>query len=76
MPTLRLCWGQSFTQNTIIGVVRSQVPVNLLLVKNTTMHGVFWGSYMQHDYKQLAGGMKEVLGWLGEGKLQLEVSHR
>jgi hypothetical protein len=53
-----------------------QVPVNLLLVKNTTMHGVFWGSYMQHDYRQLAGGMREVLGWLGEGKLQLEVSHR
>jgi sacsin len=50
--------------------------VNLLLVKNTTMHGVFWGSYMQHDYKQLAGGMREVLGWLGQGRLQLEVSHR
>jgi sacsin len=52
------------------------VPANLLLVKNTTLHGIFWGSYMQHDYKELAGGMREVLGWLGEGRLQLEVSHR
>lgn len=55
---------------------QEQVPANLLLVKNTTMHGIFWGSYMQHDYRALAGGMREVLAWVGEGKLQLEVSHR
>jgi sacsin len=52
------------------------VPVNLLLVKNTTMHGVFWGSYMQHSYAQLADGMAEVLQWLADGKLSLQVSHR
>lgn len=45
-------------------------------MKNTTLHGVFWGSYMQHNYKLLAAGMREVLDWVGQGQLQLEVSHR
>lgn len=53
-----------------------QVPANLLLVKNTTMHGVFWGSYMMHNYKLLAASMKQVLDWVGQGKLDLQVSHR
>jgi hypothetical protein len=53
-----------------------QVPANLLLVKNTTMHGVFWGSYMTNNYKLLAASMAQVLQWVGEGKLQLQVSHR
>jgi hypothetical protein len=50
--------------------------VNLLLVKNTTMHGVFWGSYMARDYAALAGGMQELLGWVGAGRLAPQVSHR
>jgi sacsin len=53
-----------------------QVPANLLLVKNTTMHGVFWGSYMMKDYKVLAAGLRQVLDWAGQGQLKLQVSHR
>lgn len=69
-------WG---AQYLVIGFASGdipKVPANLLLVKNTTLHGIFWGSYMQHDYRPLAGGMREVLSWLGEGRLRLEVSHR
>jgi len=27
----------------------SQIPANILLVKNTTVHGLFWGSYLQNE---------------------------
>ena len=37
-----------------------QVPVNLLLVKNMTMHGIFWGSYLQRKPKVLLEGMVQV----------------
>ena len=37
-----------------------QVPVNLLLVKNMTMHGIFWGSYLQRRPKVLLDGMAQV----------------
>lgn len=42
-----VAWG---AQYIIIGFAAGgipQIPANLLLVKNTTLHGVFWGSYMQ-----------------------------
>ncbi|GAX72670.1 hypothetical protein CEUSTIGMA_g126.t1 [Chlamydomonas eustigma] len=53
-----------------------KVPANLALVKNLTVHGVFWGSYLQNEPKVLMKGMNTVLSWLAEGKIELKVSHR
>ena len=53
-----------------------QVPANVLLVKNMTMHGVFWGSYLQHAPKVLIDGMTTILQWLAEGKLSVQVRGR
>jgi hypothetical protein len=52
------------------------VPANILLVKNTTLHGTFWGSYMQHQPALVDEGMRQVLSWIGEGRIKLEISHR
>ena len=53
-----------------------QVAANIALVKNLTLHGVFWGSYMQNNPKVLRQSLEEPLAWLSQGKLQVPVSHR
>eukprot|EP00798_Chlamydomonas_sp_ICE-L_P010462 gene10462-8420_t len=53
-----------------------QVLPNILLVKNTTLHGIFWGSYMAARPQVLREGMQAVLNWMAEGKLKVQVSHR
>ena len=50
-----------------------QIPANLLLVKNMTVHGIFWGSYLQAQPRALLEGMAQVLKWLSEGKLEVQV---
>lgn len=44
-----------------------QVAANLLLVKNTTLHGVFWGSYMMNQPRVLHESMAQVGGDAGAG---------
>eukprot|EP00198_Chlamydomonas_reinhardtii_P006595 XP_001695931.1 predicted protein [Chlamydomonas reinhardtii] len=71
-----VAWG---AQYLVIGFASGdipKVPANLLLVKNTTMHGVFWGSYMMHQPRVLADSMRQVLEWFGQGKLRVEVFAR
>lgn len=53
-----------------------KVPLNILLVKNLTLHGVYWGSYMVHRPSILVESMRELVGWLAEGRIRVPVSHR
>jgi hypothetical protein len=53
-----------------------QVAANIALVKNLTLHGVFWGSYMQHAPAVLQKSLQELLAWLAEGRISVPVSHR
>lgn len=50
-----------------------QIPANLLLVKNMTVHGIFWGSYLLAQPRALLEGMTQVLKWLSEGMLEVQV---
>lgn len=71
-----VAWGAHYL---IIGFAAGGIPkiaANLLLVKNVTAHGVFWGSYLQNRPEVLSSGMRQVLAWLAEGKLRVHVSHR
>ncbi|KIY97737.1 hypothetical protein MNEG_10225 [Monoraphidium neglectum] len=70
-----VAWG---AQYLVIGFVAGipKVPANLLLVKNCTVHGVFWGSYMQRQPKVLRASMDQVLAWAASGQLQIPISHR
>ena len=52
------------------------MAANIALVKNWTLHGVFWGSYMQHNPRVLRASLEQLALWLGEGKLHVPVSHR
>ena len=56
------------------GVV-PQVPANLLLVKNLTVTGFWYGGYETHCPDLVADSMTALLGWWGEGRLRPHVSH-
>jgi NADPH2:quinone reductase len=50
-----------------------QFPVNLALVKGFSVMGVFWGSFTQHQPKDFAANMHELLGWYVQGKVKVVV---
>jgi NADPH:quinone reductase len=59
-----------------------RVPANLLLVKNATLHGVFWGAHLSNPAAGpgAAAALREsvgrVLGWAAEGRLAVHASAR
>ncbi len=53
-----------------------QIPGNILLVKNLSVHGVFWGSYRQRRPDLIAREFADLAGWFQAGKLKPHISHR
>ena len=53
-----------------------QAPANLLLVKNTTVMGLFWGAYRQRNPQVLRDSFATLLSWYAAGKLKPHISHR
>ena len=62
----------------VIGFAAGEVPVfkaNYLLVKNITVHGLYWGGYLTFDPAVLTGSLTRLLGWYADGGLRPHVSH-
>ncbi|ERN04271.1 hypothetical protein AMTRI_Chr08g210260 [Amborella trichopoda] len=62
----------------VIGFASGEVPVipaNIALVKNWTIHGLFWGSYKIHQPKVLEDSVAELLSWLAKGLITINISH-
>jgi NADPH:quinone reductase len=51
-----------------------KIPLNLVLLKITSIVGVFWGAYSQARPEHNAANMAELLGWYAEGRLRPHVS--
>lgn len=51
-----------------------QVPANILLVKNLSVIGFWYGGYQDHAPKAVADSMAELLRWRAEGGLRPHVS--
>ena len=51
-----------------------QIPANLLLVKNASVLGFYWGSYRKHDPERLRAGFRELFGWYRQGRIRPHVS--
>jgi NADPH:quinone reductase len=51
-----------------------QIPANLLLVKNASAVGFYWGSYRRHDPARVRAAFEELLRWHGEGRIKPLVS--
>lgn len=70
-----LNWGANIL---IIGFASGEVPVipaNIALVKNWTVHGLYWGSYRMHQPAVLEDSLKELLSWLARGMITIHISH-
>ncbi|NUB46053.1 NADPH:quinone oxidoreductase family protein [Fertoebacter nigrum] len=52
-----------------------QIPANLLLVKNLTVIGLYWGGYAGFRPEVLTDSLATLLGWYAEGRLKPHVSH-
>ncbi len=51
-----------------------QIPANILLVKNVSAIGFYWGSYRRHDPDRVRQGFETLLAWHVEGKIKPHVS--
>jgi NADPH2:quinone reductase len=51
-----------------------QLPVNLTLVKNASVVGVYWGAYASKDPQTLNDSLEALMGWYAEGKLKPHIS--
>ncbi|WP_224825829.1 NADPH:quinone oxidoreductase family protein [Cognatishimia sp. MH4019] len=51
------------------------IPANILLVKNISVIGFYWGGYLSLDPQAMIGSMQELMRWHGEGKLHPHISH-
>lgn len=70
-----LNWGANIL---VIGFASGEVPVipaNIALVKNWTIHGLYWGSYKIHQPHILEDSLKELLSWLSKGLINIQISH-
>ena len=52
-----------------------QIPANILLVKNLTVLGFYWGGYMRVNPKVLTDSFAVLFEWYIQGKLKPHVSH-
>jgi len=52
-----------------------QIPANLLLVKNLTVTGFWYGGYEAHAPEVVAASMTELLRWRAAKKIRPHVSH-
>jgi len=51
-----------------------QFPVNLALVKEFSVIGVFWGSFVRHEPQLFGANMKELFAWYEAGKVRVLAS--
>jgi NADPH:quinone reductase len=51
-----------------------RLPLNLVLLKVTSIVGVFWGAFAQARPERNVANMTELLGWHGAGRLRPHIS--
>lgn len=51
-----------------------KIPLNLMLLKESSIVGVFWGAFAQRDPKGNAEIVRELLAWHAQGKIKPHVS--
>ena len=64
-------------RHLVIGFAAGEIPKlpwNLMLLKGASVVGVFWGEFAKREPKANVAAMREMLGWMAEGKLKPLVS--
>ncbi len=63
----------------VVGFANGEIPklpLNLALLKGASLVGVFWGEFAKREPKANMAAMRQLLGWLAEGKIKPLVSAR
>ncbi|MES2075272.1 MAG: NADPH:quinone oxidoreductase family protein [Pseudomonadota bacterium] len=63
----------------VVGFANGEIPrlpLNLTLLKGASLVGVFWGEFAKREPKANLAAMRELLGWLAEGKIKPRISAR
>ena len=71
-----LAWGG---RHLVIGFAGGQIPAipaNLLLLKSASALGVLWGNSLRADPVPQGENIRQILDWLGEGKLRPVIEAR
>jgi NADPH2:quinone reductase len=53
-----------------------QIPANIILVKNITVIGFYWGGYLKFNTAALTESLAELMAWHAEGMLKPHISHK
>ncbi len=69
-----IAWGGRLLVIGFAGGRVQQIPANILLVKNVSAVGFYWGSYRRHDPARVRGGFETLLGWASEKRIRPHVS--
>ncbi|WP_106744857.1 NADPH:quinone oxidoreductase family protein [Yoonia maritima] len=62
----------------VIGFASGEVPpipANILLVKNISVIGFYWGGYLKFNPTALTDSLAELMTWYTEGRLRPHISH-
>lgn len=52
-----------------------QFPANILLVKNLTVIGLYWGGYLRFNETALTASLRTLFNWYADGRLTPHISH-
>ncbi len=52
-----------------------QIPANIILVKNISVIGFYWGGYLGFNPEALTESLSELMDWHAAGKLKPHISH-
>jgi NADPH2:quinone reductase len=52
-----------------------KIPANILLVKNITAIGFYWGGYLAFNPTALTDSLAELMEWYAAGRLKPHISH-
>lgn len=63
----------------VVGFANGEIPklpLNLALLKGASLVGIFWGEFAKREPKANLMAMRELMGWLAEGKIKPHISGR
>ena len=53
-----------------------KIPANLLLVKNVSVSGLFWGAHLVHDPHSMMDSARQLIDWWLAGELRPHIGAR
>jgi NADPH2:quinone reductase len=53
-----------------------QIPANIILVKNITVIGFYWGGYLKFNPSALTDSLAQLMEWHADGRLKPHISHQ